>query len=90
MDLNPKTNLGGHALILGRPWLSKVDAFISSSDMKNYNANSMKKLTLYPPTREITNFENEKLIEDHEEEYEDVQPILTISQKMYIEQNYYQ
>jgi len=26
--LQPKTNLGGHPLILGRPWLSNVDAFI--------------------------------------------------------------
>ena len=26
--LQPKTNLGGHPLILGRPWLAKVDAFI--------------------------------------------------------------
>jgi len=40
--------------------------------------------------KEITKFENEKWIEDNEEEYEDVQPILTISQEMSIEQNYYQ
>ena len=26
--LQPKSNLGGHPLILGRPWLAKTDAFI--------------------------------------------------------------
>ena len=26
--LQPKSNLGGHPLILGRPWLATVDAFI--------------------------------------------------------------
>jgi len=26
--LQPKSNLGGHPIILGRPWLVTVDAFI--------------------------------------------------------------
>ena len=26
--LNPKSNMGGDPLILGRPWLATVDAFI--------------------------------------------------------------
>ena len=26
--LQPKSNLGGHPLILGRPWLATADAFI--------------------------------------------------------------
>ena len=29
MIFTPKSNLGGHPLILGRPWLATVDAFIS-------------------------------------------------------------
>jgi hypothetical protein len=35
MILTPKNNLGGHPLILGRPWLATADAFIScrSGDM---------------------------------------------------------
>jgi hypothetical protein len=29
MILQPKSNLGGHPLILGRPWLATIDAYIS-------------------------------------------------------------
>ena len=30
MVLTPKNNLGGHPLVLGRPWLATADAFIGS------------------------------------------------------------
>jgi hypothetical protein len=51
MVLQPKSNLGGHPLILGRPWLAIVDAFIScrSRDMTISHGDSVKKFTLYPP-----------------------------------------
>ena len=29
--IQPKSNLGGHTLILGRPWLTTFDAFIGCS-----------------------------------------------------------
>ena len=29
MILTPKNDLGGHSIILGRPWLATADAFIS-------------------------------------------------------------
>jgi hypothetical protein len=42
--LQPKTKLGGHPLILGRPWLATTDAFIScrSGSMKISNGYEMK------------------------------------------------
>ena len=53
MVLTPKNNLGGHPLILGRPWLATIDAFIGcrSGDMFILDGNSTKKLILYPLAR---------------------------------------
>jgi hypothetical protein len=48
--LQPKTHLGGHPLILGRPWLATTDSFIGcrSSPMTISDGYDTKKLTLYP------------------------------------------
>jgi hypothetical protein len=48
--LQPKTYLGGHPLILGRPWLATTDAFIGcrSGLMTISDSYDTKKLTLYP------------------------------------------
>jgi hypothetical protein len=56
MFLQPKSNLGGHTLFLGRSWLATTDLFISciSRDMKIAHDDSVKKFTLYPPTKYIT------------------------------------
>jgi len=56
MILTPRNNLGGHPLILERPWLVTVDAFIScrSSDMYISDGSSTKKFTLYPLAKAIT------------------------------------
>ena len=56
MILTPKNNLGGHPLILGRPWLATADAFISCrfGDMYISDGNSTKKFTLYPIEKAIT------------------------------------
>jgi len=47
MILTPKNNLRGHPLIIRRPWLATVDAFISckSGDMYISDGNSTKKFT---------------------------------------------
>ena len=78
MVLTTKNSLGGHPLILGRPWLAKADAFISfrSGEMFISNGNSTKKFTLYPPTRTTIDTETEECIEDEE----DIQPIFTTEQ----------
>ena len=75
--LTPKNDLGGHPLILGRPWLATVDAFIScrSSDMYVFDGSSTKKFTLYPPARTIIEIDDNQWI-DYEE---DIQPLFTIS-----------
>lgn len=47
--LQPKTHLGGHSGILGRPWLAVIGAFIGCrlGFVKNFEGNSTKKLVLY-------------------------------------------
>ena len=48
--LQPKSNLGGHPIILGRPWLATADAFIGcrSGNMIISRGTERKQLTLYP------------------------------------------
>ena len=76
MILTPKNNLGGHPIILGRPWLAIDDAFISckSGDMYISDGSSTKKFTLYPPVKTITELDDTQWIEDEE----DIQPLFTI------------
>jgi len=77
MILTPKNNLGGHPLILGRPWLATANAFISyrSGDMYISDRISTKKFTLYPPAKSITEIDDKEWIDD---EY-DIQPLFTMS-----------
>jgi len=78
MILTPKNNLGGHPLILGRPWLATADAFIScrSGDMYISDGNSTKKFNLYPPARAITEIGEDEWVNDEDT----IQPVLTISE----------
>jgi hypothetical protein len=48
--IQPKSNLGGHPLILGRPWLATTDAFIGcrSGNMTITHGTKTKQITLYP------------------------------------------
>ena len=76
-DFNPKSNLGGHPLILGRPWLATVDAFIScrSGDMYIYDGSLTKKFNSYPPTKAITEVGDNEWVNDEDI----IQPVFTIS-----------
>eukprot|EP00253_Pinus_taeda_P013839 PITA_13839 len=78
MILTPKSNLGGHPLILGRPWLATADAFISfrSGDMYISYGNSTKKFNLYPPAKAITEIRDNEWIDDEDT----IQPVFTISE----------
>eukprot|EP00253_Pinus_taeda_P031339 PITA_31339 len=78
MILTPKSNLGGHPLILGRPWLATIDAFIScrSGDMYISNGNSKKKFNLYPPAKAITEAGDNEWVDDEDT----IQPVFTISE----------
>ena len=75
--LQTKAKLGGHPLILGRPWLATTDAFIScrSSNMYISDANSTKKFTIYPPGRTIMEIDDKEWNDDEN----DIQPLFTIS-----------
>eukprot|EP00253_Pinus_taeda_P028586 PITA_28586 len=79
--LQTKTKLGGHPLILGRPWLAKADAFISyrSGSMTISNGQETKQLTLYPHATPMINSDNSIWVDYEEEE---TQPILTIGQAL--------
>ena len=48
--LQPKSNLGGHPLILGRPWLATDEAFIGcrGGNMIISHGTKRKQITLYP------------------------------------------
>jgi len=78
MILTPKNNLGGHPLILGRPWLATADAFISCryGDMFISDGSSTKKFILYPPAKKTIEVENEEWIDDDI----DIKPIFSTSQ----------
>ena len=76
MILNPNNNLGGHPLIVGRPSLATIDAFISctSGDMYISDGNSTNKFTLYPPVKEITEIDDKEWINKED----DIQPLFTM------------
>eukprot|EP00253_Pinus_taeda_P017050 PITA_17050 len=79
--LQTKTKLGGHPLILGRPWLATVDAFIScrSRSMTISNGQETKQLTLYPHATPMINRDNSIWVDYEDEE---AQRILTIGQAL--------
>jgi len=51
--LQPKSNLGGHPLILGIPWLATTDAFIGcrAGSMIILKENERKQISLYSPCK---------------------------------------
>lgn len=51
--INPKSRLDGHPLILGRPWLATVDAYIGcqQGNMTITRGENIKNLALYPPAQ---------------------------------------
>ena len=74
--LQPKTNLGGHPLILGRPWLVAADAFIGcrSGSMIIAQGDEGKHVTLYPPTQ------SPSLLSWLDEQQQETQSVLSINQ----------
>eukprot|EP00253_Pinus_taeda_P031239 PITA_31239 len=78
MILTPKSNLGGHPLILGRPWLATADASIScrSGDMYISDGNSTKKFNLYPLAKAIIEVGDNEWVKDEDT----IQPVFTISE----------
>jgi hypothetical protein len=79
--LQPKTKVGGHPLILGRPWLATADAFIScrSGSMTISNGYETKQLTLYPHATPLVNNDNSVWVDFEDQP---TQPLLTIRQAL--------
>ena len=79
--LQPKTNLGGHPLILGRSWLATVDAYIGcrSGNMTITHGVETKHINWYPPAKPLLRSENTQWVEEEEEEHdlEGTLPVLT-------------
>jgi hypothetical protein len=66
MILQPKSNLGGHPLIIGRPWLETVDAFIScrSRNMTITNGVEIKHISLYSPAKSVNELKHVKWLNE--------------------------
>jgi hypothetical protein len=79
--LQPKTRLGGHPLILGRPWLATIDAFIGcrSGSMTISDGYDIKKLTLYPHATPSAEPENSLWMDTEDES---ALPVLTIGKPL--------
>ena len=81
--LQPKSNLGGHPLILGRPWLATADAFIGcrSGSMLISHGTERKQIALYPSAQRPSTLDQLSWInETKEQEEEVIQPVLSINQ----------
>ena len=80
--LQPKSQLGGHPLILGRPWLATADACIScrSGSMTISDGTETKNLTLYPLAQLSLEAETPLWMELEEEE--GVHPLLMIGKEL--------
>lgn len=65
--LCPISTSEGHQVILGRPWISTTNTFIGLRSRKMYVSwgDSIKEVTLYPPTKSVIELKN-VLWFDHE------------------------
>lgn len=77
--------VGSHPLILGRPWLATVDAYIGcrSRHMVISNGHNAKNLVLYPPEEPNTSTKlagSKKILsrKEHEMENEELRLVITI------------
>ena len=75
--LQTNAKLGAHPLILGRPWMATIDAFIGSMTISN--GCETKQLMLYPHATPMINNDDSVWL-DYEDN--DTQPILTIEQAL--------
>lgn len=86
--IQPKYNLGGHTLILGRPWLAIVDSLISyrSGNMIISRGSENKKVTLYPPARSITELEQMSWLEETNSKEETFHSFCSITTTIYFKE----
>ena len=86
--LQPKSKLGGHPLILGRPWLATANAFIGcrSTNMIISRGTERKQLTFYPSAQAPTVTQN-LWLDDKYNDQEEIYYVLSINQMYDIEEN---
>jgi hypothetical protein len=84
MVFQPKNSSGDHPLILGRPWLAIANAFIGCRSINMFISHriSIRKVTLYPPTKSSHELENTPWIDTTNSDEEKVQSISTIDHIM--------
>ena len=85
--LHTQSFVGGHPLILGRPWLATADAYIRcrSRNMVISNRPNNKNLVLYPPVEPDApkkSVGGKKAVSMVEVEDEEVRPVLTIGKAL--------
>ena len=80
--LQPKSTSGGHPIVLGRPWLATVDAFIGCRLGEMYLpwGDSFKQVSLYSPAKAITKLQDETWFDKEPSDGESSQPIFSIDQ----------
>lgn len=68
--IQPKVKLTGYPLILGRPWLATIDAYISYrvGNMTIKNGHISKQLVLYPHTQPSIEHDLPLWLEEEEED----------------------
>lgn len=78
--LQPKAKLTGYPLILGRPWLATVDAYIScrAGSMTIKNGPMSKQLVLYPPAQPSLEHDLPLWLEEGEEDDVYSAPLCTV------------
>jgi len=66
----PKAKFNGYPLILGRPWLAIVDAYIScrAGNMNIKNGHLSKQMVLYPPAQPSSEHDLPLWLEEEEED----------------------
>eukprot|EP00253_Pinus_taeda_P014223 PITA_14223 len=87
--LQTQSPAGGHPLILGRPWLAIIDAYIGCryGHMIISNGQNTKNLVLYPPTKpnplaKTAGHKKSLYNKEFESENEELRPVLTIGQAL--------
>ena len=80
--LQPKSQLGGHPLILGIQWMATTDAYISCilGSMSISDGSAMTNMTLYPPAKLSLDVETPLWMNLEEEEY--IQTLLRIGRDL--------
>jgi hypothetical protein len=79
--LQPKSNLGGHPLILRRPWLATADSFIDcrTGNMIISHGTERKQITLYPPAQKPSVIDQLPWLDETKKQQEEViQPMIRI------------